>query len=227
MMKRSILLLAMMMFAAVSATAQTYEEMVETLFKQVPVPENVGDMKAVFRFAEDQTDVILGYGDNQAAMDTICMVMNPSIVEPGTVLVEGYGDNDALVRLRCMKVKSELITLIGMKDKNFKTSWRKGTYQGRTNVVVVTVPENVMASAMRDLEIMRILSTPHMIEVVEETYDEQPEVISIPFMAEQEDPQQEEQIEQVQEQPRRPAKLHYAKPLSRKELRKAMKARRQ
>ncbi len=196
-------LLALLSLVPMSLGAQTIDE----LYEQIPIPEGVDEMKVVFRFAEGVTDLQLGLSGNQDALDSICMVMNPKIVEKGTVLVDGYGSDIEEMKVRCKKVKSELVTLIGMKEENFTTTIRMATYNGRGNVVVVTVPSNVMASAMRDFEIMRILSTPRIIEVVEyvtpeEVAEPESEEVNVPF---------EEVEEQPAVNPSGKVKLHYAK----------------
>ncbi len=172
-MKRITVLFLAALFAVATLRAQTIEELME----QIPIPENVDAMKVPFRFATGRTVLDLSTEGNGQAMDTVCMVMNANIVAAGSVLVDGYGADGKQTGERCNRVKTELIKRIGMKEADFTTTRHEGTYGGETDVVVVTVPSNVMASALRDFEIMRILSTPRVMEVTEE----------IPFMADAED----------------------------------------
>ena len=58
----------------------------------------------------------------------------------GNIRVIGYGDDFNIVKIRCNRVKSELIVRYGLKEESFTTSLKAGTFDGISDVVVITLP---------------------------------------------------------------------------------------
>ena len=169
-MKKILLLLLSTALITIAVPAQTIEELME----QVPIPENVDAMTVTFHFDKGSSILNLDNARNKQALDTLCMVINIHILDKGGLLVNGYGSSDDMVLKRCNNIKSKLASLLGVKESQFTTKRHNGMLAGQNDVVTVTVPSNVMASALRDFEIMRILSTPQIITVVKEIPVEEP-----------------------------------------------------
>ena len=92
----------------------------------------------LFRFVSDR-DMFYREG-NEAALDSLFRLLDPASLATGSVKVDGYSRTKALSRTRCNRVKSELITRRGLREAHFTTQSLTGTFRGRQNIVVVTVP---------------------------------------------------------------------------------------
>lgn len=107
----------------------------------VPVSAQTGssdEPMVLIRFASDR-DMLYREG-NEAALDSLCRLLDPASLAGGSVRVDGYSRTKALSRTRCNRVKSELITCGGLREAHFTTQSLTGTFRGRQNIVVVTVP---------------------------------------------------------------------------------------
>ena len=96
--------------------------------------------RVMFRFISDRDIFYSAYMQNGDSLDALLSIIDASAVAPASIQVDGYSRTKALSKTRCNRVKSELITRIGLKESDFKTRNLAGKYDGIANVVVVTVP---------------------------------------------------------------------------------------
>ena len=96
------------------------------------------DVTVLFRFVSDR-DMFYREG-NEAALDSLFRLLDPTSLATGSVKVDGYSRTEALSKTRCNRVKSELITRRGLREEHFTTRSLTGTFEGRQNIVVVTMP---------------------------------------------------------------------------------------
>lgn len=109
----------------------------------LPVPvqaqrASADEPTVLFRFVSDR-DMFYREG-NEAALDSLFRLLNPASLVTGSVKVDGYSRTKALSKTRCNRVKSELIVQRGLREEHFTTQSLTGTFRGRQNIVVVTVP---------------------------------------------------------------------------------------
>lgn len=102
--------------------------------------EGESDTKVMFRFISDCDMFYDIYMQNGDLLDHLLGILDKSAIAPASIRVDGYSRTKALSKIRCNRVKSELITRIGLKESDFKTRNFAGEYDGIANVVVVTVP---------------------------------------------------------------------------------------
>lgn len=95
---------------------------------------------AVFRFVKGNDMFYVPWNGNGARLDSLCRALDPQTLEAGSVRVDGYGDDKAVVKIRSNRVKSELILRAGLTEDHFLTTNRTGSFNGLSNIVVVTLP---------------------------------------------------------------------------------------
>lgn len=96
------------------------------------------DVTVLFRFVSDR-DMFYREG-NEAALDSLFRLLDSASLATGSVKVDGYSRTKAMSKTRCNRVKSELIVRRGLREEHFTTRSLTGTFEGRQNIVVVTVP---------------------------------------------------------------------------------------
>lgn len=108
----------------------------------IPAHAQEGDSgtRVMLRFISDRDMLYSVYMQNGDSLDTLLNIIDASAIAPASIQVDGYSRTKALSKIRCNRVKSELITRIGLKESDFKTRNFAGKYDGIANVVVVTVP---------------------------------------------------------------------------------------
>ena len=99
-----------------------------------------GEHQVVFRFVGGKDMFYIPWNGNGARLDSLCSMLVPSMLEPGSVKVDGYGNDRKIVKARCNRVKTELILRRGLTEDHFLTTNRTGSFNGLNNVVVVTLP---------------------------------------------------------------------------------------
>ena len=98
------------------------------------------ETQVVFRFVSGNDMFYIPWNDNGARLDSLCERLNPAKFETGSVRVDGYGPNKKIVKIRCNRVKSALILRRGLTESHFTTTNRIGSFNGLSDVVVVTCP---------------------------------------------------------------------------------------
>ena len=98
------------------------------------------DTKVILHFISDSDIFYSSYMQNRDSLDTLLNIIDDSAIAPASIQVDGYSHTKTLSKIRCNRVKSEMITRIGLKESDFKTRNFAGKYDGIANVVVVTVP---------------------------------------------------------------------------------------
>lgn len=96
--------------------------------------------QVVFRFVSGNDMFYIPWNDNGARLDSLCERLDPAKLETGSVQVDGYGSNKKIVKIRCNRVKSALISRRGLTEGHFTTTNRIGSFNGLSDVVVVTFP---------------------------------------------------------------------------------------
>lgn len=100
--------------------------------------EVADSVNVLFRFVADRD--MFYYTGNADAIDEVCRLLNPQSLAEGAVRVDGYSRTKALSKIRSNRVKSEFIVRSGLSEVHFTTRNHAGTFEGRSNVVVVTIP---------------------------------------------------------------------------------------
>lgn len=98
------------------------------------------ETQVVFRFISGNDMFYIPWNDNGARLDSLCERLDPAKLETGSVRVDGYGPNKKIVKIRCNRVKSALILWRGLTEDHFTTTNRIGSFNGLSDVVVVTCP---------------------------------------------------------------------------------------
>ena len=96
--------------------------------------------QVVFRFISGNDMFYIPWNDNGARLDSLCKRLDPAKLKTGSVRVDGYGSNKKIVKIRCNRVKSALILRRGLTEDHFTTTNRIGSFNGLSDVVVVTCP---------------------------------------------------------------------------------------
>lgn len=99
-----------------------------------------GEPQVVFRFVSGKDMFYVPWNGNGARLDSVCNILDPSMLKPGSVKVDGYGTDRKIVKTRSNRVKTELILRRGLTEEHFLTTNRIGSFNGLKNVVVVTLP---------------------------------------------------------------------------------------
>lgn len=108
-------------------------------FARAQQPDS-GEPQVVFRFVRGNDMFYVPWKGNGARLDSLCRILDPAKFETGSVRVDGYGRDKKTVKIRCNRVKSELILWRGMTEDHFTTTNRIGSFNGLSDVVVVTWP---------------------------------------------------------------------------------------
>lgn len=115
-----------------------------TLFILVtqPIIAQVTDKtpQVVFRFVEGKDMFYVPWNGNGTVLDSLCRMINPALLDKGSVKVDGYSKTRELSMKRCNRVKSELIVRKGLQEEHFTTTNNIGEWNGMKNVVFVTLP---------------------------------------------------------------------------------------
>lgn len=115
--------------------------------------------QVVFRFVSGNDMFYIPWNENGARLDSLCERLDPAKLETGSVRVDGYGSNKKIVKIRCNRVKSALILRRGLIESHFTTTNRIGSFNGLSDVVVVTCPileqKKTDTSATTDGEVER------------------------------------------------------------------------
>lgn len=98
------------------------------------------ELRVVFRFVAGDDMFYIPWNGNDARLDSLCERLDSAHLEAGSVRVDGYGSDKGIVKIRCNRVKSELILRCGLTENHFTTTNRTGSFNGLTDVVVVTCP---------------------------------------------------------------------------------------
>lgn len=96
--------------------------------------------QVLFRFVKGKDMLYVPWNGNGAALDSLCRMINPVLLDKGGIKVDGYSDTKRLSMIRCNRVKSELITRKGLQEEHFTTTNNVGEWNGLRNVVFVTLP---------------------------------------------------------------------------------------
>lgn len=155
----------------------------------------------VFRFVSDRD--MFYYEGNGEGLDSLCRMLDPALLQTGSVLVDGYSSTKSLSKIRCNRVKSELIVRRGLREEHFTTRNLTGAFEGRYNVVVVTVPL-FEAEECAEPEAVVAEEEPEICEeAVPEICEEEPEpVAEEPAVCEPEVPVEPEQPEEPAAEPK-------------------------
>lgn len=103
--------------------------------------ETTGKVSQVlFRFVKGKDMLYVPWNGNGAALDSLCRMINPVLLDRGGIKVDGYSDTKRLSMIRCNRVKSELIIRKGLQEEHFTTTNNVGEWNGMKNVVFVTLP---------------------------------------------------------------------------------------
>lgn len=115
--------------------------------------------QVVFRFVSGDDMFYIPWNENGARLDSLCERLDPAKLGTGSVRVDGYGSNKKIVKIRCNRVKSTLILRRGLTESHFTTTNRIGSFNGLSDVVVVTCPileqKKTDTSATTDGEVER------------------------------------------------------------------------
>lgn len=96
--------------------------------------------QVIFRFVEGKDMFYVPWNGNGSALDSLCQMINPALLDRGSIRVDGYSDTKKLSMIRCNRVKSELIIRKGLQEEHFTTTNNVGEWNGMKNVVFVTLP---------------------------------------------------------------------------------------
>lgn len=96
--------------------------------------------QVLFRFVKGKDMLYVPWNGNGAALDSLCRMINPALLDRGGIKVDGYSDTKRLSMVRCNRVKSELIIRKGLLEEHFTTTNNVGEWNGMKNVVFVTLP---------------------------------------------------------------------------------------
>ena len=96
--------------------------------------------QVLFRFVKGKDMLYVPWNGNGAALDSLCRMINPALLDRGGIKVDGYSDTKRLSMIRCNRVKSELIIRKGLQEEHFTTTNNVGEWNGMKNVVFVTLP---------------------------------------------------------------------------------------
>ena len=89
----------------------------------ISVAQNASDEhQVVFRFVNGKDMFYIPWNGNGARLDSLCNILVPSMLEPGSVKVDGYGNDRKIVKARCNRVKTELILRRGLTEDHFLTT---------------------------------------------------------------------------------------------------------
>lgn len=111
-----------------------------------------GSPQVIFRFVEGKDMFYVPWNGNGAALDSLCLMVVPDGLQPGSVRVDGYSATKQLSMVRCNRVKSELIVRRGLTEDHFTTTNNVGKFQGMANVVIVTLPVMKAAEVAQAME---------------------------------------------------------------------------
>ena len=111
--------------------------------------------QVLFRFVEGNDMFYVPWNGNGTALDSLCRMIKPEVLDRGSVKVDGYSDTKKLSMIRCNRVKSELITRKGLQEEHFTTTNNVGEWNGLKNVVFVTLPILYKVEAEKRQEIQR------------------------------------------------------------------------
>ena len=111
-----------------------------------------GSPQVIFRFVEGKDMFYVPWNGNGASLDSLCLMVDPDGLQPGSVRVDGYSATKQLSMVRCNRVKSELILRRGLTEDHFTTTNNVGKFQGMANVVIVTLPVMKAAEVAQAME---------------------------------------------------------------------------
>lgn len=111
-----------------------------------------GSPQVIFRFVEGKDMFYVPWNGNGAALDSLCLMVDPDGLQAGSVRVDGYSATKQLSMVRCNRVKSELILRRGLTEDHFTTTNNVGKFQGMANVVIVTLPVMKAAEVAQAME---------------------------------------------------------------------------
>lgn len=111
-----------------------------------------GSPQVIFCFVEGKDMFYVPWNGNGAALDSLCLMVDPDGLQPGSVRVDGYSATKQLSMVRCNRVKSELIVRRGLTEDHFTTTNNVGKFQGMANVVIVTLPVMKAAEVAQAME---------------------------------------------------------------------------
>lgn len=123
-----------------------------------------GSPQVIFRFVEGKDMFYVPWNGNGAALDSLCLMVDPDGLQPGSVRVDGYSASKQLSMVRCNRVKSELILRRGLTEEHFTTTNNVGKFQGMANVVIVTLP---VMKAAEVAQAMDLAAEPEQLAVTE------------------------------------------------------------
>ena len=117
------------------------------ILNAVPAPRGGGEISlTVFDFLKGDDMFYSALNGNGEKLDSLDLEASIPFLSDGNIHVIGYGDDFKIVKIRCNRVKSELIVRYGLKEESFTTSLKAGTFDGISDVVVITLPAPVTCS---------------------------------------------------------------------------------
>ena len=108
--------------------------------------------QVLFRFVKGKDMLYVPWNGNGAALDSLCRMINPVLLDRGSIKVDGYSDTKRLSMVRCSRIKSELIIRKGLQEEHFTTTNNVGEWNGLENVVFVTLPMLLEAEVEKQKE---------------------------------------------------------------------------